>query len=47
VQLSARLSEKRDEERHFLKQLFGETKLDNFVVPIPIKAELRKYQQVK
>lgn len=45
VQLSKALAEKRDSERHFLKQLFGETKLDNFTVPVPIKAELRKYQQ--
>uniref|UniRef100_A0A6Q2Y175 BTAF1 RNA polymerase II, B-TFIID transcription factor-associated n=1 Tax=Esox lucius TaxID=8010 RepID=A0A6Q2Y175_ESOLU len=32
-------------ERHFLEQLLDGRKLDNYKIPVPIKAELRKYQQ--
>ncbi len=40
------LVERRLQERVFLEQLLDTTKLDNYVVPVPIKADLRKYQQV-
>lgn len=33
-------------ERHFLEQLLDGKKLENYKIPVPIKAELRKYQQV-
>ncbi|XP_077865248.1 TATA-binding protein-associated factor 172-like [Saccoglossus kowalevskii] len=32
-------------ERRFLEQLLDPRKLDSFKIPVPIKAELRKYQQ--
>ncbi|KAL0964274.1 hypothetical protein UPYG_G00321620 [Umbra pygmaea] len=32
-------------ERHFLEQLLDGRKLENYKIPVPIKAELRKYQQ--
>ncbi|XP_066534947.1 TATA-binding protein-associated factor 172 isoform X2 [Hoplias malabaricus] len=32
-------------ERHFLEQLLDGRKLENYRIPVPIKAELRKYQQ--
>ncbi|XP_076831393.1 TATA-binding protein-associated factor 172 isoform X2 [Brachyhypopomus gauderio] len=32
-------------ERHFLEQLLDSRKLENYKIPVPIKAELRKYQQ--
>ncbi|XP_068183061.1 TATA-binding protein-associated factor 172 [Antennarius striatus] len=32
-------------ERHFLEQLLDCKKLENYKIPVPIKAELRKYQQ--
>lgn len=40
------LAEQRDRERVFLEQLLDTSKLDNYIVPVPIKADLRKYQQV-
>lgn len=33
-------------ERYFLEQLLDGKKLENYKIPVPIKAELRKYQQV-
>lgn len=33
-------------ERYFLEQLLDSRKLENYTIPVPIKAELRKYQQV-
>lgn len=33
-------------ERRFLEQLLDSRKLENYTIPVPIKAELRKYQQV-
>lgn len=33
-------------ERHFLEQLLDGRKLESYKIPVPIKAELRKYQQV-
>jgi TATA-binding protein-associated factor len=36
---------KRDEERRFLTQLLDGSKIEPYELPIPIKAELRKYQR--
>ncbi|KAF7727950.1 TATA-binding protein-associated factor mot1 [Apophysomyces ossiformis] len=35
----------RNEERRFLSQLLDSSKVENFEIPVKIKAELRKYQQ--
>ena len=40
------LIEQKQKERKFLEQLLSNTKLDTYDIPVPIKAELRKYQQV-
>ncbi len=37
--------ERKGQERQFLQQLLDPTKISDYKVPIPIKAELRKYQQ--
>jgi TATA-binding protein-associated factor len=42
---SAELLQRRDMEREFLTQLLDGNKVEPYVIPIPIKAELRKYQQ--
>ena len=39
------LAEKRKTDRLFLEQLLDTSKLDNYSVPVSIKADLRKYQQ--
>merc|ERR1719494_1591708 len=39
------LIEKKIKERHFLEQLLDGSKVDCFSIPIPIKTDLRKYQQ--
>ncbi|XP_033630416.1 TATA-binding protein-associated factor 172-like [Asterias rubens] len=39
------LVEQKARERHFLEQLLDSKKLDSYKVPVPIDAELRKYQQ--
>lgn len=44
--LSKELLQRKMEERHFLDQLFDTKKLENYKVPVSIKAELRAYQQV-
>ena len=36
---------RREEERYFLMQLLDGGKVDQYKVPVPTKAELRKYQQ--
>ena len=38
--------EKKQKERKFLEQLLDGKKVENYTIPVPIKAELRKYQQV-
>ncbi|KAL0076434.1 hypothetical protein J3Q64DRAFT_1852898 [Phycomyces blakesleeanus] len=43
--MSAELLSHRDEERRFLAQLLDSSKVENFEIPVKIKAELRKYQQ--
>ena len=40
------LIEKKEVERKFLEQLMDSSKLENYKVEVPVKAELRKYQQV-
>ncbi|ESK94301.1 tbp associated factor [Moniliophthora roreri MCA 2997] len=39
------LLKRRDDERQFLAQLLDGSKVEPYTIPIPIKAELRKYQQ--
>ncbi|KAI5122989.1 hypothetical protein M0805_006867 [Coniferiporia weirii] len=39
------LLRRRDEERTFLTQLLDGSKVEQYTIPVPIKAELRKYQQ--
>uniref|UniRef100_H3CEF8 B-TFIID TATA-box binding protein associated factor 1 n=1 Tax=Tetraodon nigroviridis TaxID=99883 RepID=H3CEF8_TETNG len=43
--MSAQLIRQKARERHFLEQLLDGKKLENYKIPVPIKAELRKYQQ--
>ncbi|XP_029306426.1 TATA-binding protein-associated factor 172 [Cottoperca gobio] len=43
--MSADLIRQKARERHFLEQLLDSRKLDNYKIPVPITAELRKYQQ--
>ncbi|RUP50793.1 hypothetical protein BC936DRAFT_137667 [Jimgerdemannia flammicorona] len=43
--MSQELLAHRDDERKFLAQLLDSSKLENFEIPVTIKAELRKYQQ--
>ena len=42
---SEELLRRRDEERRFLAQLLDGSKVEQYVLPVKIKAELRKYQQ--
>ena len=44
--LSEELLQRKQKERSFLEQLFDTKKLESYKVAIPIKAELRAYQQV-
>lgn len=44
--MSADLIRQKARERQFLEQLLDGRKLENYKIPLPIKAELRKYQQV-
>ncbi|MGH0142791.1 UNVERIFIED_CONTAM: hypothetical protein FKN15_077056 [Acipenser sinensis] len=43
--MSEDLIQQKAKERHFLEQLLDGRKLENYKIPVPIKAELRKYQQ--
>lgn len=45
LQINSELLAKKQHERHFLEQLMNPKKLDDFKLPIPVKAELRSYQQ--
>lgn len=45
--MSEELIRMKAKERHFLEQLLDGKKLENYKIPVPIKAELRKYQQVR
>lgn len=44
--MSKDLIRQKARERHFLEQLLDGRKLENYKIPVPLKAELRKYQQV-
>lgn len=44
--MSEELIQMKAKERHFLEQLLDGKKLENYKIPVPINAELRKYQQV-
>ena len=46
ISMSKELIQKKISERRFLEQLLDGKKLDSFLIPIPIKCDLRKYQQV-
>jgi len=39
--------QQKQKESHFLEQLLDPHKIDDYQLPIPINAELRKYQQVR
>ncbi|ELU13987.1 hypothetical protein CAPTEDRAFT_77859, partial [Capitella teleta] len=43
--LSAQLVKQKEKERHFLEQLLDGNTVDDYRIPVPIKADLRKYQQ--
>lgn len=43
--LSSSLRGQRDRERAFLRQLLSPTTIPDYVVPVPIEASLRSYQQ--
>ncbi|KAM8924786.1 TATA-binding protein-associated factor 172 [Pelodytes ibericus] len=43
--MSEQLIKLKARERSFLEQLLDGKKLENYTIPVPIKAELRKYQQ--
>lgn len=43
--MSSELIKLKARERNFLEQLLDGKKLENYSIPVPIKAELRKYQQ--
>ena len=45
--MSAELVERRGRDRQFLEQLLDTSKIENYTVPIEIRADLRKYQQVR
>jgi len=38
--------QQKEKESHFLEQLLDPHKIDDYQLPIPINAELRKYQKV-
>jgi len=44
--LSKALMQQKEKESNFLDQLLDPHKIDDYQLPIPINAELRKYQQV-
>ena len=44
--MAASLSKQRLVERRFLEQLLDPKVLDNYAMSVPIKTDLRKYQQV-
>ena len=44
--MSKALMEQKQKERKFLEQLLDGKKVENYTIPVPVNAELRKYQQV-
>ena len=45
--MSKAMVEQKQKERKFLEQLLDGKKVEDYTIPVPIKAELRKYQQVR
>ena len=45
--MSKAIVAQKQKERKFLEQLLDGKKVENYTIPVPIKAELRKYQQVR
>lgn len=45
-EMKKHLVEKKAQEREFLEQLLNGRILQDYGIPIPINADLRKYQQV-
>ena len=41
------LVQQKEQQRRFLEQLLDGSKIEPYSVPVPIKAELRAYQQVR
>lgn len=44
--LDAALGSRRLEQKRFLEQLFNPRSIEDYVVPVPLRATLRSYQQV-
>lgn len=44
--LTPELAEQKARERKFLEQLLNPKSIEDYKIPVPIKAELRSYQQV-
>jgi TATA-binding protein-associated factor len=44
--LTPKLADLKETQRHFLEQLFNPTSIPDYKLPIPIRAEIRSYQQV-
>jgi TATA-binding protein-associated factor len=44
--LDAALGPRRSEQRRFLEQLFNPSTIKDYVLPVPLRATLRSYQQV-
>lgn len=44
-EFSEELLKRKENERHFLEQLMNVKKIDDYKLPVPVKAELRTYQQ--
>ncbi|XP_013387250.1 TATA-binding protein-associated factor 172-like [Lingula anatina] len=44
-EMKSSLVKQKEKERKFLEQLLDSSKVEDYVCPVPIKAELRKYQQ--
>ena len=44
--MSKGLAQKKESEREFLEQLLDTSKVQNYSLPVEIKAQLRQYQQV-
>ena len=46
VYLTPELAKLKETQRGFLEQLFNPTHIPDYKLPIPIRAEIRSYQQV-
>jgi len=45
--MSKELTQRKDKERYFISQLFNPKEMEDYKIPVPIKAQLRSYQQVR